>query len=60
VSFVGFSSQTTNNSKLLKIPLEQLCLMQILMTGPFQSEVGTTTGIENCYVVQRYQGIEIF
>jgi hypothetical protein len=25
-----------------------------------QSDGGTTTSVENCYVVQRYKGIEIF
>ncbi|TWI02397.1 putative secreted protein (Por secretion system target) [Flavobacterium tiangeerense] len=63
VSFVGFSQ---SNNQIIQNYLKNPASRTTLSSADFndwaiQSEGGTTTsGIENCYVVQRYQGIEIF
>jgi hypothetical protein len=63
VSFVGFSQ---SNNQIIQNYLKNPASRTTLSNADFndwaiQSEGGTTTsGIENCYVVQRYQGIEIF
>ncbi|CAH0337084.1 hypothetical protein FVB9288_02826 [Flavobacterium sp. CECT 9288] len=63
VSFVGFSQ---SNNQIIQNYLKNPASRTTLSNADFndwaiQSEGGTTTsGIENCYVVQRYNGIEIF